>query len=186
MSADTNPRLEVLRELRDEVLHNYGAGRPLIAVDGIDGAGTTAFADDLAAVFAEVGHSAERADVDDFRSTDGAASLESHGLDEAAFRSALVVPFRAGGDTRYRTSAATGADERTAPADTVLIVAGPFLHRPGLVGLWNYSVFLEVPSQSAPDDHRRYLAEVRPRTRAVAIVDNAEPDRPVRRFADSC
>jgi uridine kinase len=186
MSAATNPRLDVLRELRDEVLHNYGAGRPLIAVDGIDGAGTTAFADELAAVFAEAGHSAERADVDDFRSADTASSVESHGLDEAVFRSALIVPFRAGGDTPFRTSAAAGAPEKAAPADTVLIVSGPFLHRPGLVGLWNYSVFLEVPSQSAPDDQRRYLADVRPRTRAVAIVDNADPERPVRRFADSC
>ncbi|RWZ46551.1 hypothetical protein ELQ90_13965 [Labedella phragmitis] len=186
MSAATNPRLEVLRELRDEVLHNYGTGRPLVAVDGIDGAGTTAFADDLAAVFAEVGHPTERADVDDFRSGDTEASAESHFLDEAAFRSALVIPFRAGGETSYRTSATAGVEEKTAPADTVLIVAGPFLHRPGLVGLWNYSVFLEVPSQSAPDDERRYLAEVRPRTRAVAIVDNADPERPVRRFADSC
>lgn len=180
MSADTEPRLEVLRELRDEVLHNYGSGRPIVAIDGIDGAGTAVFADDLAAVFAETGHAVVRASAVGFPAAGGDSGV----LDEATFRSALVAPFRAGGDTSFRTAA--DGEPTTAPVDAVLLLDGPFLHLAELVGIWNYSVFLEVPSQSAPDEQRRYLATVRPRTRAVAIVDNVDPDRPVRRFADSC
>ncbi|RWZ55350.1 hypothetical protein ELQ92_15125 [Labedella populi] len=179
MSAATEPRLEVLRELRDEVLHNYGSGRPIVAIDGIDGAGTGAFADDLAAAFTEVGHAVVRASASGFSADTGSGPL-----DEATFRSALVVPFRTGGDTPFRVSADSAA--ATAPADAVLLLDGPYLHRPEFVGIWNYSVFLEVPSQSAPEEQRRYLASARPRTRAVAIVDNTDPGRPVRRFADSC
>jgi uridine kinase len=180
MSAATEPRLEVQRELRDEVLHNYGSGRPIVAIDGVDAAGTADFADGLAAAFAEVGRAVVRASASGFP----AGGDGSGPLDEAILRSALVTPFRAGGDSAFRTAA--DAAPQTSPVDAVLLLDGPFLHSPELVGIWNYSIFLEVPGASAPEEQRRYLATVRPRTRAVAIIDNTDPERPVRRFADSC
>ena len=66
MRLPVTPRTTLLRELRDEVRRSYRAGRVIIAVDGIDGAGKTVFADGLADVFAEDGASVFRASVDGF------------------------------------------------------------------------------------------------------------------------
>ncbi|MBG6214667.1 MAG: hypothetical protein LH475_13795 [Cryobacterium sp.] len=46
-------RINFLRTLAAEILHNYGRGRTIVAIDGTDAAGRAAFADDLAAVFRE-------------------------------------------------------------------------------------------------------------------------------------
>jgi uridine kinase len=224
MSADTPARLALLRELRDEILLHYSSGRPVVAVDGLDGAGKTTFADALAETFAEREHAVVRASIDGFHrpkieryraGRDSAEGFYRDSFDYDAFRAELVSPFRRGGDTPFRTAIFdVGADRAvdlepsTAPSDAVLIVDGIFLHRPELVGLWNYSIFLDVPREVAaarlatregtdPDPdapsnarytqgQRLYVAEVRPRTRAVAIVDNTDVERPVRRFADSC
>ena len=61
------PPPRFLRELRDEARQHYRSGRVIIAVDGIDGAGKTMFADALAEVFAEGGSAVFRASIDDFR-----------------------------------------------------------------------------------------------------------------------
>jgi uridine kinase len=209
MSADTPARLALLRELRDEILLHYGSGRPAVAVDGLDRVATGRFADDLAATFAERGHAVVRASLDGFRRTGGADAASTPAgfgdrYDVDAFRAELVTPFRSGGDTGFQL-ATVDDDGRplesplaTTEPDAVLLVDGAFLLQPALIGTWNYSIFLEVPldvvaertasDPNAPseDERRAYVAQVRPRTRAVAIVDGADADGPVRRYADSC
>ncbi len=66
MRLPITPATTLLRELRDEARHHYRSGRVVIAVDGIDGAGKTVFADALADVFAEDGSAVFRASIDDF------------------------------------------------------------------------------------------------------------------------
>ena len=91
---------------------------------------------------------------------------------------------------------------KTGPQDATLIVDGVFLNRPELRGLWSWSIWLEVPVELADarltardgrglsaryrGGHELYLAQAQPRTAASLIVDNSDPDRPVRVFADSC
>ena len=209
MSADTPARLALLRELRDEILLHYGSGRPAVAVDGLDRAATGRFADDLAATFAERGHAVVRASLDGFRRTpDAGESSTAVGFadryDVDAFRAELVTPFRRGGEAGFRLATADDdgrPDERplaTTEPDSVLLVDGAFLLQSALIGTWNSSIFLEVPldlvaerTASDPnvpsaDELRAYVAQVRPRTRAVAIVDGSDADAPVRRYADSC
>lgn len=190
MSSATSPRLALLRELRDEILVHYGSGRPLVAVDGVDAARASSVADDLAATWTELGRTAVRVDIADF-AVDGR-------IDVDAFRSSLVTPFRAREPFSVAlTGAAHDGDARD--GDAVLIVSGPFLLGADLIGFWNTSVYAEAPREASPAAEgsdapealaaaavRRYLAEVRPRTRANAIVDVTDPERPVRRFADSC
>ena len=90
----------------------------------------------------------------------------------------------------------------TGPQDATLVVDGVFLNRPELRGLWNWSVWLEVPVEVADarliardgrgltarylGGQELYLAQARPRVAASVIVDNTDPDRPFRQFADSC
>jgi uridine kinase len=159
------PATTLLRELRDEVRLHYRGGRVIIAVDGLDGAGKTTFADSLAEVFAEDGSAVFRASIDGFhrprreRYARGSQSPEgfyNDSYDYSLFRRVLIEPFRDGMQTRGATGFQLSAfdvvrdapvESRwvTAPEDAVLIVDGIFLHRPELRGLWHWSVWLEVP-----------------------------------------
>ncbi|WP_223695111.1 uridine kinase [Leifsonia poae] len=165
MYLSPTPRILFLRELVGEIARNYGRGRSIVAVDGIDGAGKTSFADDLAAVFREAGHDAYRASMADFhrpradRWRLGRESPETFyrdSFDYVTFRRVLVDPFRLAGSAGFQTAAFDVRRDApiesrwvTAPADAVLIVDGVFLVRPELRGLWNYSILLEVPWDEA-------------------------------------
>ncbi|MCR2764769.1 uridine kinase [Microbacterium sp. zg.B48] len=165
MRLPTTPLTTLLRELRDEVRQHYRGGRVIIAVDGIDGAGKTTFADAFADVFAEDGSSVFRASIDDFhrpraeRYQRGRRSPEGYyrdSYDYATFRRVLIDPFRDGAQTAGTTGFQLAAFDvardtpveatwTTAPRDAVLIVDGIFLLRPELRGLWDWSVWLDAP-----------------------------------------
>ena len=169
MALPVTPVSTLWRELRDEVRRQYRGGRVLLAVDGVDGAGKTVFADGLAEVFAEVGTTVFRSSIDGFhrprsdRYARGRRSPEGFyrdSYDYATFRRVLIDPFREGGQTSATTGfqleafdlARDSPVESTwvsAPRDAVLIVDGIFLHRPELRDLWNWSVWLDVPYEVA-------------------------------------
>lgn len=87
-----------------------------------------------------------------------------------------------------------------APEGAVLVVDGLFLHRAELEGLWDFTVFLDVPfavtaarmalrDGTHPDpEHpsmaryvqaqRRYFSERAPWTRSDVVVANADIERP--------
>ena len=90
----------------------------------------------------------------------------------------------------------------------MLIVDGVFLHRPELRGLWNWSVWLDVPIDVAAqrlalrdgsdpdpaspsnaryrDGQELYLKEADPRSEASVIVDNTDLAHPRRVYQDYC
>ena len=45
MALASPTRRDVITSLADEILHNYGRGRVIVGIDGLEGSGTTAFAD---------------------------------------------------------------------------------------------------------------------------------------------
>jgi uridine kinase len=210
---------EQLDALAAEILHNYGSGRAVVAVDGLDGAGKTHFADDLASAISSTGHSVFRASIDDFhrsraerhaRGADSAEGFYRDSFDYSTFLRVLIEPFKLGGSTAFvtaafdhRRDAPVPSKWRTGPKDAILIVDGIFLNRPELRGLWNYSVWIDVPREIAERriadrdgpgagterytaGQELYLAEAHPRAEAVAIIDNSDFDRPRRVFADAC
>jgi len=152
-------KADTLAALATEILHNYGRGRVVVGIDGVDGAGKTHFADALAMALAETGHEVHRASIDGFhqsravRHARGKDSPEGFSLDsynDASFRSALVEPFRAGAPFRtavfdHRADAPVHPEPLTAGEDAVLLVDGIFLHRPELRGLFVYTIWLDVP-----------------------------------------
>jgi len=207
MARFTPLKRDVLDSLADEFLHNYGKGRTLLAVDGVDGVGTMEFADALAERLGRGSHPVFRASIGGFhrpraeRYARGQESAEGYYRDSFeydVFRRVLVEPFRLGGSAGFVTAAWDVARDvpvemawQTTKQDATLIVDGVFLNRPELRGLWNYSIWLEGEEVVArdvryPGAHALYLAESNPRARATAIVDNADPDHPRRIFADSC
>ena len=156
---------DVLAALADDILHNYGKGRTIVAVDGSDVAGTPAFADDLADAMRVKGHAVFRASVEGFhrpraeryaRGRDSPEGFYLDSYDYLTFQRTLVQPFRLGGSTGFVAAAFDVARDAqvepvwlTGPADAVLIVDGVFLNRPELRGLWNYSIWLEVADHEA-------------------------------------
>ncbi|PJJ61519.1 uridine kinase [Compostimonas suwonensis] len=182
MTLMSTPRVEFLRGLRAEIAHNYGVGRAVVAVDGAPGSGTAEFADDLAAVFREVGHNSFRASLEDFhtpravRYRHGRESAEAYyrdSYDYALLRRVLLDPYRMGGSTGFvtvafdvRRDAQVEPKWLSADVDAMLVVDGPFLNRPQTRGLWDYSIFLDA------DDVVRY------ERLAASIGVDPDPDAP--------
>ena len=195
---------DVLEALAGEITHNYSEGRVIVAVDGDRTSGTSAFADDLGVALGLTGRKTYRASIDNFHSAiaeqdaaDTAAGYYATAYNYSLLQRVLIDPFKSGGSTGFVLA---GFDEArdtgyqskwmTAGADAILIVDGVFLQRPQLAGLWNYTVWVDVP-ESGPEDVRAeadalYLREVGPRAKATAIIDNRDPEHPRRSFADSC
>lgn len=132
-----------------------------IGVDGVDGAGKTVFADELADALRALGRHAVRVSVDDFhhpraiRYRRGRTSPEGFWLDSFDYerlRADVLEPLGPGGSRRYRPVAHDLASDElvespvhlAAPA-AVLVVDGLFLHRDELRDLWDMTVFLDVP-----------------------------------------
>jgi uridine kinase len=160
MALQVLNRSEVIAALSDEILHNYGKGRAIVAVDGLDGAGKTVFADALAAQLG-IGHRAVfRASIDDFhwprarryaRGRDSAEGFYLDSYDYETFKRVLVGPFRTGWIGSFVLRAFDlGRDVpfepvwSSGPKDAILVVDGIFLNRPELRGLWNFSIWLDV------------------------------------------
>lgn len=220
MRLPVTPTTTLWRDLRDRVRRQSPAGRVIVAVDGLDGAGKTVFADGLAEVFAETGDAVFRAGIDGFhrprieRYARGRRSPEGFYLDSydyPTFRRVLIDPFRDGAQTAAATGFQLAAFDVvrdapvesqwvTAPLDAVLVIDGIFLNRPQLRDLWDWSIWLDVPFETAfarmalrdgsePDPdapanaryrqgQELYLDEARPREAASVIVDNTDLARP--------
>jgi uridine kinase len=193
--------------LAAEVLHNYGRGRAIIAVDGLPDAGTTAFADALAEGLQRADHDVFRASMRDFhrpraeRTAGGNSAAEFYrtAFDYSRFRRVLIEPFRMGGSTGFVTrdfdverDVQIEPKWQSGPADAILIVDGLFVNRPELSGLWNYSIWLEVPVPLQATDVETnavvsvYRSDTDPTEKATALIDNSDPENPKRIFADSC
>jgi uridine kinase len=159
MSATT--RHQVLSAVAAHLV-TLQAPHPLrVAIDGIDGAGKTTFADALAPVVAERGRPVIRATIDHFhrpralRYQQGDSSPEGYyhdSFDYPALLAQLLLPLGSDGTRQYRTGvfdvtadAPLLADRQEAPADAVLLLDGIFLQRPELQGLWEYTIFLSIP-----------------------------------------
>lgn len=197
-----------------------GADCVRVGIDGVDGAGKTVFADELAERLCVLGRAVVRVSVDDFhhvravRYRRGRESPEGFwldGFDYDRLRSYVLDPLGPGGSRRYKprghdldTDAVLDPPTQVAAAGCVLVVDGLFLHRDELVGVWDFSVFLDVPfattaarmadrDGSNPDpEHpsfrryvhaqRSYFASCNPVGRASVVVDNTVLNAPLLRF----
>lgn len=132
-----------------------------MSIDGVDGAGKTVFADHLAEVLRATGQAAIRISADDFhhpravRHRRGRDSPEGFWLgsnDYSALRQRVLDPLAPAGSRRYQTAShdlvtdqALDPPVLTAAPGAVLVMDGLFLHRDELAGVWDLSVFLQVP-----------------------------------------
>ena len=131
-----------------------------IAVDGVDGAGKTTFANELAEVIRASRRPVIRASVDGFhnpraiRYRRGRHSPDGFFEDSynyTALKKNLLEPLGPRGSGRFRTAIfdhvtdmPVPSDEREALPSSILVFDGIFLHRPDLLGYWDASIFLQV------------------------------------------
>lgn len=167
MARWTPDQRATLDSIVDEFLQNYARGRTILAVDGLDGAGKTMFADALAERFDRAGHAVVRASIDGFhlpragryaRGTESPEGYYRDSYDYDRFRRFLIEPFKLGGSTGFvtevfdhRADADVEMRWETTGANATLIVDGIFLQRPELRGLWNYAIWLDVEPELADD-----------------------------------
>ncbi len=151
-------RQALLSAIADEVKSVASDGLLMVGIDGVDGAGKTFFADELAACFDN--DEVIRASVDGFhnprvvRYEKGSRSPTGFFLDSynyALLKQVLLDPLTARPPRQFRTAAfdhwqdAAVLAEWFDPAGKRLcIFDGIFLHRPELISYWDYSVFLDI------------------------------------------
>jgi uridine kinase len=156
--TSSSPRAAALAALADRILVVRRAHPLRVAVDGVDAAGKTVLAGELAAALAARGRPVIHASIDGFhrpraeRLRRGADSPEGFYLDSFDHAKAvelLLEPLGPGGSRRFRraafdsrTDAPVEAPLEEAPADAVLVVDGIFLQRPELEGYWDYRIFV--------------------------------------------
>jgi uridine kinase len=152
-------RAQLLELIAERIGGLMGPGLTIVAVDGVDGAGKTMFADALAHRLESTGVSVLRTGIDNFhnsrsvRYARGRDSPEgffrdSYNLD--ALREALLFPARINAPLRvatfdHRTDQPVMSDPITLPLPAVLIFDGLFLHRRELRDEWDLTIFLDVP-----------------------------------------
>jgi uridine kinase len=154
-------RKELLTEIATEILTLPTTNIRRVAVDGVDGAGKTHLADELAAELTSRGTPVIRASTDSFhnpakiRHHKGRNSPEGFFQDSYNYEeliSKLLTPLSPSGTGTYtrqiydietETRKET-PPERAAP-NAILIFDGIFTHRDELTKYWDYSIWLAVP-----------------------------------------
>lgn len=207
-------RADVIAEYAREVLEVHPRGRLLVGLDGIEDpapaatpSAREAFAADLAAALAAEGVQAAAVPMGAFAAVPRAAAPERF-FDEAAFRAAVLAPYRRG-DVVALPAIGTDGGGDDAPATpfapggrAVLVVSGPFLHFGDLAGIWHTSAWLQMPRALARDRDAVRLPGADPaawsalvdtafrrldaRKLANATFDLTDPEHPRRRFEDAC
>jgi uridine kinase len=157
----TPVRHALLRRLADAVAALPPDRPRRVAIDGVDGAGKTVLADELAGLLAAAGRPVLRASVDGFhrpraqRYARGRRSPEGYYLDSydyATLRSVLLDPLDSASSGAsvctavwdHRQDAPVPRRWRPVSAATVLLFDGIFLHRPELRDHWDLSIFCRV------------------------------------------
>ena len=153
-------------DVSSEVLKLSSNNPLLVAIDGVDGAGKTWFANELAKTLAS---SAERpiirAGIDGFhnrrsiryvRGQNSPEGFYDDSFNYLALIQELLDPLGPHGNRLYRSAvfdhradAPMNLPQLHAAENSILVFDGIFLHRPELRDHWSLSVFLDVPFEIA-------------------------------------
>ncbi|MGE0172255.1 MAG: uridine kinase [Oligoflexales bacterium] len=153
-------RQKLIAAIADRIIEMRHDGVLKIAIDGVDGAGKTCFADELAEEMNGREARVIRSSVDFFhnprlkRYERGQFSPEGYFTDSfnySKLKEVLLDPLSPGGSLVYQPAffdhkkdQEVEVHKRTAASGSILIFDGIFLHRNELVKYWDFSIFLTV------------------------------------------
>lgn len=153
-------RRAMLQKLADLIVKAKGENPLRVGIDGVDAAGKTRLADELAGHLAGNGRAVLRASIDGFhhpgeiRYRRGPLSPEGYYYDSFNYdqiRECLLEPLSPAGSRRCRLSAfdfktgrETLAEVFTAGNEHVLLFEGVFLFRPELYPYWDVKIFVDI------------------------------------------
>jgi uridine kinase len=155
-----------------------------VAIDGIDGAGKTHFADALGVELTVRGAKVIRVSADGFlnpprtrhrRGRDSPEGFYRDSFDYGRMIRMLLDPLSPGGNREYIREVYDPRREREvrrlpelAADDAILVLDGIFVHRDELRRYWDYSVWLEVPFDVAiPRAAKRGIGQMDPNPDSV-------------------
>lgn len=154
----------------------------LVGVDGVDAAGKTRLADELAEAGGRLGLRALRASIDGFhnprdlryrRGPDSAEGYYRDSFDYPALRAALFDPLREGASGRvvpraydFRSESAVEPSPVHFEGETILIFEGVFLQCAELAGYWDFLVYVHAGFETTLE-----RAEVRDRALLGAVSE---------------
>jgi uridine kinase len=160
MLGQSTARTDLLAEVARRILDLPCRHVVRVAIDGVDGAGKTHFADELAVHLRNQERPIIRASVDAFHNPRAIRYERGRSSPEGFYRNSydyplltrlLLEPLGSGGNLRFRKAAfdhrsdsPIEAPEEMASSNAILLFDGLFLHRPELRAFWDFSIFLEV------------------------------------------
>lgn len=153
-------REKFLTELADRLVATLPRRTFRVAIDGVDGAGKTTFADEIGSLVVAKGRPVIRASVDGFHNPRAVRYRRGRHSPEGFFENSynytalklhLLDPLSPGGSRRYRraffnhlTDDKVAANDLEALPSSILLLDGIFLHRPELLNYWDASIFLRT------------------------------------------
>jgi uridine kinase len=163
-----------LIESLGEGIYRRNQSHPLrVAIDGIDAAGKTSLADELAKHLRKKDREIIRASVDDFhnpaqiRKSKGDLSPDGYYQDSFNYNAlirCLLTPLGPGGNRLYQEKVfdldhnrPVKSPIKEASQDAILIIDGIFLLRPELSPFWDLSIYLDISFKNAT--HRGALRD---------------------------
>ncbi len=160
LATPSGPRDALINSLAARIADVRRPHSLRVAIDGVDGAGKTTLADELASVIERLSVSVIRASVDGFhnpqrvryrRGRDSPEGYYRDSFNYDALVSMLLAPLGPDGSRRfrravfeYRKDTPVDVPLEVAAPDAVLLLDGVFLHRPELRTHWDLSLFLDA------------------------------------------
>jgi uridine kinase len=157
----------ILNELASSILECKHDSPLRVGIDGIDAAGKTHLANELASLLTQSGRTVILASIDGFhnpkhvRYQRGPYSPEGYYYDSFNYeilKEVFLNPLEPGGNRKYRaavfdfkTDSETQNKELMAGDTDILIFEGVFLFRPELVQYWDFKIYVDIDFQTSID-----------------------------------
>lgn len=164
-------RTKLLNDIAERLAALLRKNNLRVGIDGVDGAGKTVFAGELAEHLRTRGLTVIRGSTDAFHNPRRIRYRLGRGSPEGYYRDSynypklkelLLDPLGPSGSGRYRTEYFDHRQDRVVETDfqqvlgpAFLLFEGIFVHRPELLPYWDYSIFVDV---SRPESLRRCCA----------------------------
>jgi uridine kinase len=156
-------RSELLRLIAERIIREHGGAPYIVAIDGVDGAGKSILAGELAEALRDRGILVSEASVDGYHNPRAVRMVRGRDSPEGFYRDSfnleslrkhLLDPFRAGGEYRlhmfdHRVDSPDPSMLYEFKPGTVLVFDGVFSLRPELRRYWDLTIYLSITEEES-------------------------------------